>query len=124
MEKSRSIAGIVGPTLAVMVAAELKAWNPTLYDGQIAPLVYLSGMLFFVGGLSIVRVHHIWIAGWPVLITLLGWAGIILGLIRAFFPQAYLSGFENDLPALLVELVLLVLGVFLTFKAYWPARSQ
>ena len=36
MEKSKSIAGIVGPTLIVMVLSELKIWNPTLYETQIA----------------------------------------------------------------------------------------
>ncbi len=64
MEKSKSIAGIIGPTLTVMVLSELKIWNPTLYDAQIVPLVYLSGALLFVAGLYIVRQHNSWLWGW------------------------------------------------------------
>ena len=61
MEKSKSIAGIVGPTLIVMVLSELKIWNPTLYETQIAPIVYLSGVLLFIAGISIVRSHNLWV---------------------------------------------------------------
>jgi hypothetical protein len=100
MEKSRSLAGIIGPVLVVMVASELKAWNPTLYDAQITPLVYLSGVLLLTAGVSIVRSHHHWAPARPVLITIVGWAAIVPGIYRAFFPQAYGSNFKNDTPTL------------------------
>ena len=122
MEKSRSLAGIIGPTLIVMVMSELKAWNPNLYDTQIVPLVYLSGVLMFIAGLSIVRTHNIWVLGWPLSITLVGWLGMLLGLIRMFFPQAYTAQFENGLSALIIEVFLILLGIFLTFKAYRPQK--
>jgi hypothetical protein len=63
MEKSKSIAGIVGPTLVVMVLSELNMWNPALYETQIVPLVYLSGVLLFIACISIVRSHNIWVWG-------------------------------------------------------------
>jgi hypothetical protein len=119
MDKSKSIAGIAGPTLLVMVLSELKIWNPTLYDEQIVPLVYLSGVLLFVAGIAIVRMHNLWVLRWPVAITIAGWLGMTLGAFRAFFPQTYRDNFNNDTPTLLVELVLIGLGLFLTFKAYW-----
>ncbi len=53
MDKSKSIAAIVGPTLIVMVIAELKLWNPTLYETQVVPLVYLSAVLLFIAGLKL-----------------------------------------------------------------------
>jgi hypothetical protein len=120
MEKSRSLAGIIGPVLTVMIASELKAWNSTLYDEQITPLVYLSGILLFTAGVSIVRSHNLWVPAWPVLITIIGWAAIMLGTYRAFFPQTYRSGFKNGTPTLVVEITLLAIGALLTFKAYWP----
>lgn len=46
MEKSKSIAGIVGPTLIVMTFSEI-------YDTQIIPLIYLNGVLLFIAGLAI-----------------------------------------------------------------------
>ncbi len=118
MEKSKSIAGIVGPSLMVMVLSELKFWNPMLYDTQIVPLVYFSGVLMFIAGLSIVRSHNIWIIGWPTSLTVVGWSGIFLGLVRMFFPQLYNSQFKNGSFALLLEVALILLGSFLTYKAY------
>lgn len=124
MGNSKSIAGIVGPTLVVMVLSEMKFWNPTLYDTQIIPLIYLSGVLFFVAGLAIVRIHNIWVWGWQATITVLGWGGILLGLLRMFYPQMYKAEFKNDNPIFFVELALIVIGVFLTFKAYLPAKKD
>ena len=124
MEKSKSIAGIVGPSLMVMVLSELKLWNPTLYDTQIVPLVYLSGVLLFIAGLSIIRIHNVWVVDWPTSITLIGWFSILLGLARMFFPQMYRAQFENGSFALLIEIALILLGSFLTYKAYFDKSNR
>lgn len=123
MEQSKSIAGIVGPTLIVMVLSELKVWNATLYDNQIVPLVYLSGVLFFIAGLSIVRKHNIWAWGWQTLITIIGWLGLLLGVLRMFLPQMYTANFKNDNFAFVVELILIFIGIILTAKAYLPIKK-
>ena len=122
MDKSKSIAAIIGPTLIVMVLAELKLWNPTLYETQIVPFVYLSGVLLFIAGLTIVRQHNLWFWRWQTIITIIGWFGILLGLIRMFFPQMYQVQFKNNNSALIVELSLILIGIFLTFKAYSPKK--
>jgi hypothetical protein len=122
LEKSKSIAGIIGPTLIVMGVSELKAWNPNLYDSQIVPLVYFSGVLMFIAGISIVRTHNVWVLSWQTCITIIGWFGILLGLLRMFFPQVYKAQFKNEFSALIVEILLILLGIFLTFKAYWPQK--
>jgi len=123
MEKSKSIAALVGPTLIVMVLSELKFWNPTLYDTQIVPLVYLSGVLLFISGLTIVRKHNIWVWGWQTTLTVIGWLGISLGLLRMFLPQIYKTQFKNDNFSLIVETSLILFGIFLTFKAYLPLKK-
>jgi hypothetical protein len=123
MEKSKSMAAIVGPSLIAIVLSELKVWNPSLYNTQIVPLVYLSGVLLFVAGISIVRSHNIWVPGWQVILTIVGWSGIVLGLIRMFFPQLYKAQFKNDRSTLVVELLLILLGVILTIKAYFPLKN-
>ena len=123
MEKSKSIAGIVGPTLIVMVLSELKIWNPTLYETQIVPLVYLSGVLLFIAGMSIVRRHNIWVLGWQTSLTIIGWFAILLGLLRMFFPHVYKTQFKNNNCALIIEVLLILLGIYLTYQAYWPRRT-
>jgi hypothetical protein len=124
MEKSKSIAAIIGPTLIVMVLSELKLWNPTLYDTQIVPLIYLSGVLMFIAGLAIVHKHNIWVWGWQTTITVIGWLGISIGLLRMFLPQMHKEQFKNDNFALIVEVSLILIGIFLTFKAYYPIKRR
>jgi hypothetical protein len=124
LKKSKSIAGIVGPTLTVMVLSELKIWNPTLYDTQIAPIVYLSGVLLFIAGISIVRSHNIWVLGWQTSLTIIGWFAMLLGLTRMFFPHSYKAQFKNNNIALMIEILLILLGIYLTYKAYWQIQKS
>ena len=84
MANSKEIAGLVGPTLAAMLVSEFPLVQPHLYDSQIPPVVYLSGVLMFVGGLAVVRAHNVWVRNWTVLVTLTGWFLLVLGLIRMF----------------------------------------
>ena len=53
--QSRRIAGLLGPTMIVMIVSEFPLVQPRLYNAQIPPVVYLSGVLMFVAGLPIVR---------------------------------------------------------------------
>lgn len=57
MENSRQIAGLLGPSLSAVLISEFPLVQPHLYDAQIPPVVHLSGALFFVAGLAIVRAH-------------------------------------------------------------------
>lgn len=106
-----------------MILSEMRLWNPTLYDTQIVPLIYLNGVLFFVAGLALVRSHNIWIYGWQTVVTLIGYLLIILGLFRMFFPQIQQAEFENNNSIFIVEIILILVGIFLTFKAYFPAKK-
>ena len=123
MDKSKSIAKIVGPTLTVMILSEMRIWNPTLYDTQIVPVIYLNGILLFVAGLAIVKNHNIWTFGWQTILTIVGYAGIILGLFRMFFPQVQQEKFENNNSIMVVEILLILVGLFLTLKAYYPRKK-
>ena len=96
MDKSKSLAKIVGPTLIVMIFSEMRIWNPTLYDTQIVPLIYLNGVLLFIAGLAIIKNHNVWIFSWQTILTIVGYLGIILGLFRMFFPQVQQGKFENN----------------------------
>lgn len=120
MPNSKRIAGLVGPTLVAMLISEFPLVQPHLYDAQIPPVVYLSGVLMFVGGLAIVRAHNHWARDWTVLVTLSGWFGVTLGLFRMFAAGQYQRSSANTSTTvfMVVEAVLLVLGLLMTFKAY------
>jgi hypothetical protein len=114
----------VGPTIVAMVASEFPLVQPHLYDAQIPPVVYLSGVLMFVGGLAIVRAHNSWVRDWTVLVTLSGWFFLALGLFRMFAAGQYQRGSANTSAAafMVLEGILFILGLFMTFKAYGRER--
>ena len=89
MATSKRIAGLAGPTVVAMIVSEFPLVQPHLYDTQIPPVVYLSGVLMFVAGLAIVRVHNRWTRDWTVLVTLTGWLSVALGLFRVFAAGTY-----------------------------------
>src|SRR4026209_490759 len=89
MPHSKRIAGLVGPRIVAMVISEVPLVQPLLYDAQIPPVVYLSGVLMFVGGLAVIRAHNHWVRDWTVLVTLSGWFALVLGLFRMFAADLY-----------------------------------
>lgn len=104
--------------IVAVTLSETELINPHLYDQQIPPVVYLSGCLFFIAGLAIVRTHNYWTTAWPVLITLVGWFAMLLGLVRMFATRMYQAGAQNSTALLVSELALCAVGAFLTFKGY------
>jgi uncharacterized membrane protein HdeD (DUF308 family) len=117
---SKQIGAILGPTMVAMLVAEFPFVQPHLYDAQIPPVVYLSGVLMFVAGLAIVRAHNIWATNWTVLVTLSGWSFLLLGLVRMFAAAQYRQASASTSPwvFILLEGCLLVVALFITFKAY------
>ena len=120
MSDSKRIAGLLGPTIVAMVVSEFPLVQPHLYDTQIPPVVYLSGTLMFVGGLAIVRAHNRWRRDWTVLVTLSGWFFLVLGVFRMFAASAYQrsSASAGASVFMVLEGVLAVLGLYMTYRAY------
>lgn len=125
MQNSKQIAGLVGPTFVAMVVSEFPLVQPHLYDAQIPPVVYLSGVLMFVGGLAIVRAHNHWVCDWTILVTLSGWFFLILGLFRMFAASLYQRGAANTSTNtfMILEGALLIVALFISYKAYSHADS-
>lgn len=119
MTNSKHIAGLIGPTLIALAISE--AMNLRMLatsNANLPSVVYLNGTLLFVAGLSIVRVHNRWTRGWPVMVTLLGWLTLLAGLIRMFAPVLAQREVQNTTAVFALLIVLLAIGLFLTFKAY------
>ena len=128
MTTSKWIAGLMGPTFVAMAAALLLNLNsmPELTEeiSHEPMLILVSGTLLFIAGLAILRVHNRWGADWSTVVTVLGWLAILAGLVRMLFPVELATvipgiGQRSDVigPALVV---FLLLGIFLTYKAFGP----
>lgn len=120
MKDSKRIAGLLGPTLiAVAITEAMNLRFLTAFIGPShGPLVYLNGTLLFVAGLAIVRAHNRWTGGWPLLVTLVGWFVMLGGLIRMIAPVSAQRAGQNTTAVFGLLIVLLAIGIFLTFKAY------
>ena len=126
MAMSKTIAGLMGPTLVALAAALLVNIDsiPALVEpvSHDPALVLVSGILSFVAGLAVVRVHNHWSGGGAILVTIFGWLLLIGGLIRMLFPVS-LSGMaanvgKNTGSVVAEAIVLLAIGAFLSYKAY------
>lgn len=88
-----------------------------------------NGLLFFIAavtlivGLLMVASHNVWVMGWPVVITLLGWLAVISGIIRMFCPETVHMMWRkiSAKPEILTVsgVIVLIIGLFLLFKVYF-----
>ena len=126
MAHSKTIAGLMGPSLIALAAAlliNLGSMSTLLEAVSRDPaIVLVSGVLAFVAGLAVVRVHNHWAADWAVVVTIFGWLLLIGGLVRMLFPirLAELAATLSPSTGLIVgeAVVFLVIGAFLSYKAY------
>lgn len=120
LANSRQIAGLLGPALCAVLISEFPLVQAHLYDAQIPPVVYLTGVLIFVAGLAIVRAHNLWVRAWPVLITATGWFFLVLGLFRMFAATQYQQA-SGSLPSsafMVLEVALLIVALVITYYGY------
>lgn len=122
MTNSKQIAKLLGPTLVVMNLSE--AINSQIWASVPITQTYLAGSLWFVAGLSIVLAHSSWTRSWPVLITGLGWFVMLGGLGRMFFPEPVQQGSQNACVVFALQMVLLAIGIVLTFKGYGQDNNK
>ena len=85
------------------------------------PGVFVNGILSLIFGSVIVAFHNVW-TGWPIVLTLLGWAQVVKALVSLVMPQRALRGLERVSYERAHEFVaagvgFLVLGAFTTYLA-------
>ncbi len=126
MQTSVLIAKLIGP---ILVLAGITALiNPkALHEiGQeflaSRALIFIAGFLALLVGLAIVNTHNLWTTGWPVIITIFGWAAVIGGILRIAFPALTKSIGEAMLAREAVLRVAagiqVVLGAYLVIMGY------
>ena len=127
MHSSLFIAKIIGPIYIVFGVGLVL--NPKIYQRVIEEFLngyairYLAGFLALVFGLLIVQVHNVWEFHWAVVITIMGWMGIIKGVLLTVFPDVHDQTIreihqEHSPPESPIGRHL-CLGIFLTIMGYW-----
>jgi hypothetical protein len=118
MENSKALAKVIGPSLCVMSISEMI--NLPIWTKAVASVTYLNGIILFITGLYVVRIHNSWKPDWTILITLSAWLGMALGLFRVFFPEAKQAG--PGIPTYILLTLLFTVGAILTSKSYGPIK--
>jgi len=121
------LAKLLGPyciLVAIGVLVNRKTYQEAIEDFfKNAAVIYTGGTLALFLGLLIVLTHNIWTANWTVLITILGWSGIVEGVLKIIFPNILIKFIQiyQKKPALLVIdlLLFLAIGAVLTFFGYF-----
>jgi hypothetical protein len=127
MTTSKTIAALLGPTLvagAVSLLANLDKSQTLIEELSRSPaVIIIAGYAAFVPGLAIVYFHNRWTAGWPVLVTVMGWLSLVAGFLRMVFPTQLAALTAKIAPSAaavfpVVAVLFLAIGLFLSVKAY------
>ena len=85
-------------------------------------ILFLAGLITFPAGLAIVLTHNVWVADWPVIITIAGWLTALSGAIRLVAPEGAIRygrrAYERPNGPLFSAAIWLALGAVLTFFGY------
>ncbi len=127
MATSILIAKLIGPIFLVAAVAMLANPKDIQEVGREflknRALIYLAGILAMLGGLAILINHNIWVADWPVLITVFGWASALGGAVRIALPSVVQSiggaMIEYSGMMRIAGAVWVLIGAFLTYKGYF-----
>ena len=84
--------------------------------------LYVIAIATLPVGLTLVIVHPVWVIGWPLIITIIGWDLVLSSLICLFFPsKAMLRLIEYyNKPAYYIIhcIVSLVIGIYLVVVSF------
>jgi len=127
MPNSYFLARLIGPVLVVLgvsMLADTRGYREMADEFlHSRALIYISGLFALIAGLAIVLSHNVWTADWRVLITLLGWLGIIGGLVRILLPQQVIAignwMFARHATITAHAVAVVVLGAWLSFVGYF-----
>ena len=83
-------------------------------------LLVISGFICIVLGFLLVQYHNIWVKDWTVLVTIVGWATLIKGVLLIAFPKTVMSigknFYKNNSQAL--SYLVLALGAVLAYYSF------
>ncbi len=95
MQTSYFLAQLLGLTTALFAVAAffrpqfVRAVTAELEDSALFQLLF--GFIALVSGLAIVLTHNLWVNDWRVVITIIGWGGILKGFSTVAMPHTLVS---------------------------------
>lgn len=96
-----------------------------IYDDMLknrGMMIYGAVLALFVGAF-IVSTHNIWVMGWPVIITILGWWIVFKGFALLLFPDKFIGFFKpmmegSDRFYQVIGITSLLLGALMAYHSW------
>ena len=124
--RTRFLGRLIG-LYSILISLAMVTHTSERRDGSSAraypPLLLLSGVFAVSVGLAMVLGHNVWSGGaLPVVVTLVGWASLVKGLLLLFLPPkaapgVLLGGLHYEQFFYVYTGVSLLLGIYLTYAA-------
>jgi hypothetical protein len=127
MQTSIFIARLLGPfytlrAIAMLLRPEEFRAIVRGYIGSSA-MMYWVGLAGFLGGLAVVTAHNVWVLDWRFIVTLVGWAGLLRGVVAVLAPYRVVAIgtklLEHKKSLYSAALAELGLGLILTAAGYF-----
>jgi len=118
------IMGIVALLMGASMAVRRKMLLSIFHElAKSRATSYILGVLITIFGLLIVLNHGVFQAGFPLVITAVGWfvlaEGVSYLFVSAEFLDKYMSTLNNGRVYYLIAVVYLVLGGYLTYSGFF-----
>ncbi|MFC1576292.1 hypothetical protein ACFL3J_01330 [Candidatus Omnitrophota bacterium] len=127
MGNSIFFAKLLGPyflIVAIGLMLNMKLYQKVMGDFvKNTALIYIGGVMALLFGLIVVLLHNVWAVSWALIITIVGWLGIIKGTWLIVFPGTvgkFTGGYLKKKGHLLPHAIVVgILGVALTVMGYF-----
>ena len=119
------LAQVIGIYLAITslsILIQQNRFKKIVHDLLInPPLIALSGSLCLLFGILIIVPHNLWVAKWPVIITLIGWLSLFRGIFRLFFPEKFVNLSKKLMEtkgSILISWVMFLISIYLIWAGF------
>lgn len=86
---------------------------------------YLGGFMAIIAGVLLTSYHNIWVKDWTVIITIIGWAALIKGILLVIAPEKLgkmgKSLFKKQESVTYIGGLIIILGLVLCYFSYGNA---
>ncbi len=133
MELSVLLAQLLGVVYAAVAVGMI--FNSKYYNKMIKDIlkdsgsIYLGGIMALVVGFFLVTYHNIWVKNWEVLITIIGWAALIKGILLLISPDHLIALskkiYKNEKAIHGAGIIVLILAlIFLYYGFVFDAAAE
>ena len=130
--RTRMFARVLGPffTIIAMVVAmrapDMRQLLSEFTASDVWP--WVTGAFILMGGIAIVACHQFWRGAAAIIISVLGWALVVRGILLIAFPDVFASLADRMIGAVgawkAAYVVMALIGLYLTYVGWKPARKD